>query len=61
MGCGTMELEAPRVNAKREVEGERQRFTSGILPPYMRRSPKVSEVLPLRTFAVCRRTIFVLR
>ena len=47
MGCGTMELEAPRVNDKREVEGERQRFTSGILPPYMRRSPKVSEVLPL--------------
>ena len=24
MGCGTMELEAPRVNDKREVEGERQ-------------------------------------
>jgi putative transposase len=47
MGCGTMEVEAPRVNDKREVDGERQRFTSDILPPYMRRSPKVSEVLPL--------------
>jgi transposase-like protein len=29
------------------VEGERQRFTSEILPPYMRRSPKVAEVLPV--------------
>ena len=47
MGCGTMEVEAPRVNDKRVIDGERQRFTSSILPPYMRRSPKVSEVLPL--------------
>ena len=47
MGSGTVEVEAPRVNDKRVIEGERQRFTSGILPPYMRRSPKVSEVLPL--------------
>lgn len=29
------------------VDGERQRFTSGILPPYLRRSPKVTEVLPV--------------
>jgi transposase-like protein len=28
-------------------EGERCRFTSRILPPYMRRSPKVAEVLPV--------------
>jgi len=47
MGCGTVEVEAPRVNDKREVDGQRQRFTSDILPPYMRRSPKVSEVLPV--------------
>ena len=47
MGCGTVEVEAPRVNDKRVVDGERQRFTSGILPPYMRRSPKVSELLPV--------------
>lgn len=26
--------------------GERKRFRSVILPPYMRRSPKVTEVLP---------------
>ena len=47
MGCGTVEVEAPRVNDKRVEDGERQRFTSGILPPYMRRSPRVSEVLPV--------------
>ena len=28
-------------------DNERQRFTSRILPPYMRRSPRVAEVLPL--------------
>lgn len=27
--------------------GARHRFTSQILPPYMRRSPKVAEVLPV--------------
>jgi transposase-like protein len=48
MGAGTVELQAPRVNDKRVNEaGERQRFTSKILPPYMRRSPKVGEVLPV--------------
>lgn len=48
MGAGTVEVVAPRVNDRRvDAEGERQRFTSKILPPYMRRSPKVAEVLPL--------------
>lgn len=47
-GAGTMKVRAPRVNDKRVNEqGERQRFTSKILPPYMRRSPKVAEVLPV--------------
>ena len=46
-GSGTIEVEAPRVNDKRVIDGERQRFTSKILPPYMRRSPKVDEVLPI--------------
>ncbi len=37
------------MNDKRldETTGERMRFTSAILPPYMRRSSKVSEILPL--------------
>ena len=48
LGTGTMELRAPRVNdRRRDDEGRRQRFTSRILPPYMRRSPKVAEVLPI--------------
>jgi transposase-like protein len=48
-------IRAPRVNDKRVDEGgERQKFSSKILPAYARRSPKVSEVLPilyLRGFA----------
>lgn len=47
VGSGTMRLRAPRVNDKRVVEGERQRFLSKILPPYLRRSKNVSELLPL--------------
>lgn len=47
-GAGTFKVQAPRVNDKRvDGQGERQRFTSRILPPYMRRSPKVAEVLPV--------------
>src|SRR3954452_16248122 len=48
-GAGTIDVRAPRVNDKRvdEASGERKRFRSSILPPYVRRSPKVSEVLPL--------------
>ncbi len=47
-GAGSLEVKAPRVNDKRvDEDGNRQRFKSVILPPYMRRSPKVTEVLPL--------------
>ena len=47
-GAGSVTLKAPRVNDKRvDEDGNRQRFKSVILPPYMRRSPKVTEVLPL--------------
>jgi transposase-like protein len=48
VGAGTIEIQAPRVNDRRVTAGgARCRFTSRILPPYMRRSPKVSEVLPV--------------
>jgi transposase-like protein len=47
LGAGTIEVQAPRVNDRRVADGERQKFTSRILPPYMRRSPKVDAVLPL--------------
>jgi putative transposase len=48
IGSGTLEVRAPRVNDRRtDEDGERSRFRSQLLPPYMRRSPKVSEVLPI--------------
>src|SRR5215207_8553268 len=48
LGAGAVEVRTPRVNDRRvEENGERRRFKSVILPPYMRRSPKVTEVLPL--------------
>jgi transposase-like protein len=47
-GSGTLEVRAPRVNDRRvDGAGERQRFTTQILPSYMRRAPKVTEVLPI--------------
>ena len=48
IGSGTMEVTAPRVRDRRvDEQGDRCRFTSRILPPYMRRSPKIAEVLPV--------------
>ncbi|CAN5794618.1 hypothetical protein BH18ACT11_BH18ACT11_23890 [soil metagenome] len=47
-GAGSVELKAPRVNDRRvDGNGNRHRFKSVTLPPYMRRSQKVTEVLPL--------------
>src|SRR3954447_3931669 len=46
--AGAVEVAAPRVNDKRVDEaGERRRFSSAILPAWCRKSPKISEVLPL--------------
>lgn len=47
--AGEVEVSAPRVDDRRvdEATGEKQRFRSEILPPWCRRSPKVTEVLPL--------------
>ena len=42
-GAGTGEAQAPRVDGRRPDH----RFTSTILPPYMRRWPKVEEILPV--------------
>jgi transposase-like protein len=49
VGSGTIPVCAPRVNDKRvdEENGERQKFSSRILPAYARRSPKVGEVIPI--------------
>lgn len=43
VGSGTFEVAAPRVHDRRPD----RKFTSRILPPWMRRSPKVNEVIPL--------------
>jgi transposase-like protein len=47
--AGAIEVRVPRVNGKRidEATGERKRFSSAILPPWARKSPKIAEVLPL--------------
>ena len=47
--AGVIEVKAPRVNDKRvdEATGERKRFSSAILPPWCRKSPKIAQVLPL--------------
>ena len=48
-GAGAIEVKAPRVNDKRvdPETGERQRFSSKILPAWARKSPQMAEVLPL--------------
>jgi putative transposase len=43
LGAGTVKLCAPRVNDRRPDH----RFSSQILPPYMRRSPRLEEALPV--------------
>ena len=47
--AGAVGVTAPRVNDKRTdpVTGERQRFSSAILPAWARKTPKITEVLPL--------------
>jgi putative transposase len=48
LGAGSITLKAPWVNDKRvDEDGKRRRFKSVILQPYTRKSPKVTEVLPL--------------
>ena len=43
LGSGTIEVESPRVNDRRLNE----KFISKILPPYVRRSPKIENLIPL--------------
>ena len=47
--AGAVEVVAPRVNDQRvdPDTGERRRFSSAILPAWARKTPKVTEVLPL--------------
>jgi putative transposase len=43
MGAGVVKIQAPRVHNRRPD----QRFTSKILPPHMRRSPRLEEAQPM--------------
>lgn len=46
-GVGTVEVEQPRVNDKRvDDDGARFKFTSKILPPYLRRTRSLEEFIP---------------
>lgn len=47
--AGPIEVKAPRINDRRvdDETGERKRFSSKVPPPWCRKSPKISEVLPL--------------
>lgn len=43
MGGGSVEIRCPRVNDQRDGE----QFLSSILPPYLRKSPKIESLLPV--------------
>ena len=51
LGAGSVKMQAPRVDDRRPEE----RFSSRILPPYMRRSPRLEEALPVLYLEGCRR------
>lgn len=43
LGSGAVDIQCPRVNDRREGE----KYLSSILPPYLRKSPKVESLLPI--------------
>lgn len=46
-GVGKVEVTAPRVNDRRvDEDGNRLQFTSKILPPYLRRTKSIDELIP---------------
>ena len=46
-GVGQLKVQAPRVDDRRvDEQGRRFRFTSQILPPYLRRTKSVEELIP---------------
>ena len=44
-GVGPMQITMPRVHDRRP-DGERERFTSKILPPYLRKAKSIDELIP---------------
>jgi predicted amidohydrolase len=53
--AGAVEVTVPRVNDRRTDPdtGERKRFSSAIVPPWARKTPKITEVLPLLYLQAC--------
>ncbi|MCP3994293.1 MAG: hypothetical protein GY722_04395 [bacterium] len=46
-GVGIMDVKQPRVNDRRvDEDGSKFRFTSKILPPYLRRTKSIDELIP---------------
>jgi len=45
-GAGKLEVQQPRVRDKSQPSKERVTFTSKILPPYLRRSKSIDELIP---------------
>lgn len=46
-GIGQVTVQQPRINDKRvDTNGQRQRFSSKILPPYLRRTRSIDELIP---------------
>ena len=61
---GQLKIQAPRVDDRRvDEQGRRFRFTSQILPPYLRRTKSVEELIPwlylkgISTGLACRRRV----
>src|SRR5262245_22524023 len=44
-GVGAVEIEQPRVHDRRPAE-QREKFTSAILPPYLRKTKSIEELIP---------------
>jgi putative transposase len=44
-GLGAVEVKQPRVHDRRP-EGQREKFTSAVLPPYLRKTKSIEELLP---------------
>jgi len=46
-GIGSLEVRQPRIDDRRvDANGERLRFTSSILPPYLRRTKSIDDLIP---------------
>ena len=45
-GVGPLQMQMPRVHDRRPASGGRERFTSKILPPYLRKAKAIDELIP---------------